>query len=543
MRKEEVEKIVSEYINPIFSYVCRRVSHEEDRQDLTQEICLRLYQSLCLKEIDTPEKYVWVVAKHCLVNYYRKKGKEKFISVESMPPEAELTDGSTGLLERMVADENVRKLQSEIAYLSKIQRQIVIQYYFEEKKQSEIAASLKLPLGTVKWHINEAKQQLKKGMETMREVQELKFNPITFDKVGMCGSTGEMGSASNMFHSSLSQNIIYAVYRQAKSINEIAEALAVSPVYVESELEFLEEMSLVIRDGKKYLANILIDDDCDEELLKQQEQLYEQAAGSMAIRMYDFVQNGGYLKHPDFVGPADENLVMWSLIFYLLTWNANHKTERITFEEAADIRADGGCNIIQAVVENETVRKHMEKFGMDKFCGPCWNEYRLENKGAVTLWLCDGDWTEKRVTEHYGGPNIARDLELLIRFCMGETLLPENYAYLLQKNYIRREGDKFVFAIPVLRRGEVQKELLDKAAEIRNHVMEEYKEQIESYKKAVLKTVPAHMRIQQEYFLQNMFSTDGWLVLFARKKLVEEGRLCPLQEEEKVYATQLLLID
>lgn len=250
MRKEEAEKIVSEYINPIFSYVCRRVSHEEDRQDLTQEICLRLYQSLCLKEIDKPEKYVWVVAKHCLVNYYRKKGKEKFISVESMPPEAELMDGSTGLLERMVADENVRKLQSEIAYLSKIQRQIVIQYYFEEKKQSEIAASLKLPLGTVKWHINEAKQQLKKGMETMREVQELKFNPITFDRVGMCGSTGEMGSASNMFHSSLSQNIVYAVYRQAKSINEIAEALAVSPVYVESELEFLEEMSLVIRDGK-----------------------------------------------------------------------------------------------------------------------------------------------------------------------------------------------------------------------------------------------------------------------------------------------------
>ncbi len=51
MKKEKAEQIVSEYMNQIFSYVSKRVSNEQDRYDLVQNICLQLYHSFCIKDV------------------------------------------------------------------------------------------------------------------------------------------------------------------------------------------------------------------------------------------------------------------------------------------------------------------------------------------------------------------------------------------------------------------------------------------------------------------------------------------------------------
>ena len=67
------------------------------------------------------------------------------------------------LEEQLISDETTAKLYREIAYLSSLQRRIVTAYYFEHRKQAEIAEQLKIPVGTVKWHLFEAKRELKKG--------------------------------------------------------------------------------------------------------------------------------------------------------------------------------------------------------------------------------------------------------------------------------------------------------------------------------------------------------------------------------------------
>ena len=132
----------------------------------------------------------------------------------------------------------IHRLQTEIAYLSKLQRRIVIAYYFENRKQADIARELDIPLGTVKWHLFEAKKELKRGMDTMRKASELKFNPIKFHSYSVNGSVGKK-SPDEFFRSTLAQNICYCVRNTAKTINEIADDLGVSPVYVETEVEFL----------------------------------------------------------------------------------------------------------------------------------------------------------------------------------------------------------------------------------------------------------------------------------------------------------------
>ena len=54
----------------------------------------------------------------------------------------------------------------------------------------------------------------------------------------------------------MDQNILYATYREPLSVNEIADRLGVSPVYIENDVEELEKMIAEgkIADGKTLLA-------------------------------------------------------------------------------------------------------------------------------------------------------------------------------------------------------------------------------------------------------------------------------------------------
>ena len=255
MEKQDAERIITDYVKPIYGFTLKRCKTMEDAEDLSQEIILKAFRVLLLKkDIEDVGKFIWTIAHNALSNYYREAGK---FSIGA--PIGELTedipDGKTDILGDLVNQEEVEKLQSEIAYLSKLQRRIAIAYYYENKKQEEIAKELDLPVGTVKWHLFELKKDLKRGMEIMRTASELKFNPIKFAMCGTNGMEGTKGSNWNFFRSSLAQNIAYVVWKEAKTINEIAEALGVSPVYVESEAEYLEEYGFLIKRGEKYLTN------------------------------------------------------------------------------------------------------------------------------------------------------------------------------------------------------------------------------------------------------------------------------------------------
>ena len=236
MKRDLAEKITTEYLKPVYGFALRRCANLQDAEDLTQEIILRAFRALLAKnDVESPDKFIWTVAHNTLANYYRDKANtvigvpiDEF--AEILPSD---DDTSSGIIEKETTD----RLHREIAYLSKMQRRIVIAYYYENKKQEAIAAELGIPLGTVKWHLFEAKKELKRGMDTMRNASELKFNPVKFGLCGFNGSAGTKGAASNYLRSPLSQNIEYVVWKEAKTIGEIADALGVSPVYVESEAE------------------------------------------------------------------------------------------------------------------------------------------------------------------------------------------------------------------------------------------------------------------------------------------------------------------
>ena len=237
--RQNAEKIITEYLKPIFGFALKRCKSTEDAEDLSQEIVLRAFRALLIKnDIGDVRKFIWTIAHNTLSNYYRDSSKSIIgVSVDEIsetladPDIGADTDNNT---------ETLRRLQGEIAYLSKLQRKIVIAYYFENRKQADIANELGIPLGTVKWHLFEAKKELKRGIGSMRKTSELKFNPIKFDLCGFSGSVGANGSPSKFFNSLIAQNIEYSVLKEAKTINMIADDLGVSPVYIENEVDILK---------------------------------------------------------------------------------------------------------------------------------------------------------------------------------------------------------------------------------------------------------------------------------------------------------------
>lgn len=551
MKREQAEKITTEYLNPIYGFTLKRCANLQDAEDLTQEIVLKVfYALLCREDIEAPDKFIWTVAHNILANYYRGRVKNTVgVPIDDF---AELLPSGNDTADSIIEKETTDRLHREIAYLSKLQRQIVIAYYFENKKQEAIAGELGIPLGTVKWHLFEAKKDLKKGMDTMRQTCELKFNPIKFELCGTNGSPGTKGANSNFFRSVLSQNIVYSVWREAKTVGEIADDLGVSPVYVESEAEYLAEYGFLTEKSGKYLCNILLDE-ASNELLELKDEMYNQGAKLFANELFNELTNSGILRDPRIIccqtdrpiilttdERADDNFILWSLIPYVAALSGERLMDKsISFDEVATIRPDGGHNICYASIAAPNVKLPMYFESMLHFCGPCWNG----NKDYI-LWQIDSEWSARRVKDNYID-TANRILSLFSRERSG-LLSEDEYTFLAENGIIKINRDysgMFKTAIQIiwLENTDIKNELIAIGDRIKERHWAEFETKKAPFIKAVLNETPKHLHKMQKFGLQYIFFSDGWFILHCMKELVNNGKLKLPTEEQKKSLTTIIV--
>lgn len=552
MNRQDVEKIIAEYLKPIYGFALKRCRSLHDAEDLSQEIVAKAFRALLVREDIADEgKFIWTIAHNALSNYYRDTAKSVMgVSIDEV---AELIADPHSEISADDDSEVVQRLQNEIAYLSKLQRRIVIAYYFENRRQADIAKEMGIPLGTVKWHLFEAKKELKRGMDTMRKASELKFNPIKFQSFGTYGSFGTR-SMDEFLRSTLSQNICYCVRNTAKSVNVIAEELGVSPVYVETEVEFLEEYGFLQKQKDRYIVNFIISVPTSE-LLTMQNEMYRRAAGLFANDLYDELISTGILDDPDILcgqtdqpvsltesPKADRNFVLWSLIPYIAAWSGEkRKDDSISFEEVATIRPDGGCNICHAAVVPDEMIFPEDYVYMKNWSGPMWNKGDHQ-----MMWQIDSEWSDRV-------PAWERDISeeqertiTLLNWEKEHLLSKQDYAWLAERGYIKTGGDydgqfKSAWQIVVL----AGKEIHDRLLAIGERIKEKYRAEFDTlkrtYTEAVLQSVPAHLRKVKEYELQSVFYSDGWFLLHCITVLLKNGKLKEPTEGQKKSLTTLIV--
>ncbi|MBQ8294912.1 MAG: sigma-70 family RNA polymerase sigma factor [Clostridia bacterium] len=522
MEKTQVEKIITQHVRQIFGFALKRCKSVEDAEDLSQEIALKAFRALSLREdIKDVEPFLWTIARNTLANYYRDHSRYVGVSIDDAKTETFL---SVDLEEDMLFHENVAELRKQIAYLSKQQREIVVAYYYENKKQKEIAEKMGISLSLVKWHLFEAKQNLKRGVENMKKTDTLQFAPIRFSLMGFNGSAGTMGGTQAFFYSALSQNIAYCVYREGKTVREIADALGVSPVYVESEAERLEEYGYLIRKGEKYWANFLIEepDVRGGEILRLHEEMYEKAATLFANALCDELKNSGILEDPAIESAyrTDQNYLLWALIPYVAANCDDGEEGEIRFEEVATRRPDGAYDIANVTIKSDSEKDRKYYGSLLKWCGPSWT-----GNGDRMLWCCRSEWSAEKSMQEFWDYVSPKSIKLLCRMQNKEKLSIDEYTFLAQQGFIKMEGERPVLQIVWLKDEQIKNKLLSIGKSVKQTCKTELEKMKKTFVRAVLEVTPKHLRKMQAFGLQYIFRSDGWFLLYCIKELLGNKKL------------------
>ena len=91
MNRQDAEKIITEYLKPIFGFALKRCKSIHDAEDLSQEIAARAFRALLVRDdIADMGKFIWTVAHNALSNYYRDAAKSMVMVGVSIDEVAEL---------------------------------------------------------------------------------------------------------------------------------------------------------------------------------------------------------------------------------------------------------------------------------------------------------------------------------------------------------------------------------------------------------------------------------------------------------------------
>ena len=166
------ERLFNRYQKRVYNLVYRMVGNEQDAADLTQEVFVRVYNSLStLRSEEAFLPWVRTIALNICRDHFRKSGRtlradslDKRMSVEEGEVEREVEDWSSNP-ERVFAKKDVQEtVQRAINSLSQERRAVVVLHHIEGMDVKDIARELRLPVGTVKSRLARARDDLKRKL-------------------------------------------------------------------------------------------------------------------------------------------------------------------------------------------------------------------------------------------------------------------------------------------------------------------------------------------------------------------------------------------
>ncbi len=247
MDKQAADNLIEAFLPKLYGFAVNKTFSYAEAEELCADIVAAVYMSLRkAAEILNTEGYIRRISENTYAKFVAHKKRHEGVSIDNVT--IPFYDETT----RLEAEEDLRLLRREIAFLTEKRRRIVCLFYYENRSIAFIARALDLPEGTVKWHLNKARNDLKEGLSMKRQIGTLGLSPVTASDFGHCGCPGKNGGPEYYLADKLRLNMVYSVYHEPKTATEIAEELGVTPVFLEDNLAFLEENGFLVRrkDGK-----------------------------------------------------------------------------------------------------------------------------------------------------------------------------------------------------------------------------------------------------------------------------------------------------
>lgn len=172
---DEFEKLLCECRGAIERFVNFKLPSKFDADDVLQDVSIAASAKFdTLKDKSNFKAWILGIARNKCNDYYRKHAKRMEIPLEEIR-ETALSYGRFGITETSVVKETLSSLADK-------DKQILYLFFFRDLSQSEIAARLNIPIGTVKSRLYTAKLNFKekypyppksKGDSIMKKLPEL----------------------------------------------------------------------------------------------------------------------------------------------------------------------------------------------------------------------------------------------------------------------------------------------------------------------------------------------------------------------------------
>jgi RNA polymerase sigma-70 factor, ECF subfamily len=178
-REPAFRELVRRYERPVFSLIFRMVRDRETAEDLAQDTFIKV-----LNNIDRyrPEfklsSWLFKIANNVTIDHLRRR-QLATVSLDGSPHAATAAEAqATSLdvesrgqsaLEAIESRELGSAIEQAIGKLRPEYRSCILLRHVEGRSYEEIAATLDLPLGTVKTYIHRARHELREALEELRE--------------------------------------------------------------------------------------------------------------------------------------------------------------------------------------------------------------------------------------------------------------------------------------------------------------------------------------------------------------------------------------
>ncbi len=156
----------------LFAVVRRTVWHRGEAEDVMQEVYLKVWRHAGAFDPLQSHALTWMgrVARNHAIDHLRRQATRPVITPDSLHGEA--TDSADAAIdaaprpdEWLELEQQRQRIDGLLATLSGIQRQVLTMAFREGRSQSDIAAQLGAPIGSVKSWMRRALQQLKRSID------------------------------------------------------------------------------------------------------------------------------------------------------------------------------------------------------------------------------------------------------------------------------------------------------------------------------------------------------------------------------------------
>lgn len=161
-RKKFFSKFYDQHVEKIYRFIFLKINSPEISQDLTAETFTRFWKQLeSATDIENPRAFVYSVARHLVIDYYRK-AKFEIFEIEK----TQIQDQSSNLEQKEILNSDIKDLKASLRNLPEDYQDAIIWYYLDEFTISQIAEMMNKTENATRVTIHRALNALRAQIET-----------------------------------------------------------------------------------------------------------------------------------------------------------------------------------------------------------------------------------------------------------------------------------------------------------------------------------------------------------------------------------------